>query len=655
MSNLSYQPHIDGLRAIAVLSVLIYHIDNNWLPGGFVGVDIFFVISGYLITNIITKSISEGTFSLKVFYTRRIKRILPVYFLVSSVSIVFSWLLFFPKDLIDFANSLLSSTFFVSNFYFWKTSGYFSSSIELKPLVHTWSLSVEEQFYVFWPLTLLVISQFKKPNLKKSSFALFIFISLLLSYVLSISDPVFAYYSIVTRGFELLIGAIAAIYIKDSFSRSKFMSYFGALLIFSSFILINKRQHFPGVIALIPCIGAILIIITAQSNTWVTWLLKTKAMVSIGLISYSLYMWHWPILAFAKYYFTYLNTNHIFSLVILIFLLSYLTRYTVEQKIIKAKFGFKKSFISLFLLPACVFLIIATYINFNDGVPSRFTVNDLKLIEQTYSKNHNCSRERFDLSFEKECLIKSKEVKKKKILLWGDSHANHFSAFFEEAAKNEAVDIYKMSFPGCPPIAGIYRINRTYSQSCYLHNFRVQEHLLTTNDFDYVALAANWANYPLGANLADDANKERSLSNSKRAFYTNLQKQLQLFSEKGLKVIYLNSVPNFKNNASQCQLKYFVFGHPEEKFCERHFDQLKQDRIIYNKFLIDEVFPLENTYVLDFVDFLCKDNICKTYVEGGMMYKDQNHLSDYAAKQLYIRTFTRGNTLLGMLGANDAE
>jgi peptidoglycan/LPS O-acetylase OafA/YrhL len=653
MSKLAYQPHIDGLRAVAVLSVLIYHINNDWLPGGFVGVDVFFVISGYLITNIITKSISENNFSIKIFYTRRIKRILPVYFLVSSVSIVFSWLLFFPRDFIDFSNSLLSSTFFVSNYYFWNTSGYFSSAIELKPLVHTWSLSVEEQFYVFWPLTLMVISQFKQPYLKKASFALFILSSLFLSYVLSISDPEFAYYSIVTRGFELLIGAIAAIYIKDYFSSSKLLSYFGAFLILISFILINKAQQFPGVIALIPCVGAILIILTAQANSWVTQLLKTKVMVNIGLISYSLYMWHWPVLAFARYYFTHLNTIHIFLLLVLIFVLSFLTRYTLEQKIIQAKFGLKKSFLSLFLLPACSFLIIAAYINYNDGVPSRFTASDLKLIEQTYTKNLNCSKERFDLSFEKECFIKSNQVKKKKILLWGDSHANHFSAFFEEAAKNEALDVYKMSFPGCPPIAGVYRINRTYSQSCYEHNLRVQEHLLTTNNFDYVALAANWANYPLADNLADDINKEISISNSQRAFYTNLQKQLEVFSKNGIKVIFLNSVPNFKSNASQCQLKHFIFGYPEEKLCERPFNQIQEDRLIYDKFLQSEMLLLEDVYVLDFTDIFCINNICKTYVDGGMMYRDQNHLSDYASQQLYIKTFIKGKTLLGMLGIND--
>jgi peptidoglycan/LPS O-acetylase OafA/YrhL len=649
MSKLIYQPHIDGLRAVAVLSVLIYHINNSWLPGGFIGVDIFFVISGFLITKIISTSIIDGNFSLKIFYNRRIKRILPVYFLVSSVSICFAWLLFFPKDLIGFANSLLSSTFFISNFYFWKTSDYFSSAIELKPLVHTWSLSVEEQFYVFWPLTLAILYKFKSGISKKLSILIFIIISIFLSYLLSKSDPQFAYYSIATRGFELLVGAFAALYTKESLLKSKVLSYLGAILIVISFIVINKKIDFPGVIALIPCIGAVCIIVSAKSNTLINRILETKVAVSIGLISYSLYMWHWPILAFAKYYYTHLTGIHILLLVLLMFLLSYITRYTIEQKIMHAQYGLRKSLGYVFITPAIIFMLFAAYINFNAGVPTRFSAEERVLIEQTYSNRHACSKERFILDFDDECFIKSFKTNNKKILLWGDSHANHFSGFFEEVAKHEAVDVYKMSFPGCPPIAGVYRINRTYSESCYLHNFRVQELLLNTNNFDYVALAANWSNYPLGANLADDDNKEISISNSKRAFYNNLQKQLELFSSKGIKVIFLDSVPNFKSNASQCQLKNIIFGYPKQQFCERSLMAIKKERLAYDYFIKNVISATDNIFVLDFMDFFCRKSVCKTLFDGEMMYRDQNHITDSASRSLYQRTFKDGRTLLAVL------
>ena len=657
MSKLAYQPHIDGLRAVAVLSVLIYHINNTWLPGGFVGVDIFFVISGFLISGIISKAILEKNFSIKVFYNRRIKRILPVYFFVSSVSTLFALLIFFPSSLKGFADSLISSTFFVSNFYFWKSSGYFSSAIELKPLVHTWSLSVEEQFYVFWPLTLVLVYKFKTLLYKKLSLFTFVIVSLFLSYFLSDSDPEFAYYSIFTRAFELLIGAVAAIYIKDSFSESKILSYGGFLLIIISFITINKSVNFPGIIALLPCLGAVFLIVSGKSNTLPIKFLESKVAVSIGLVSYSLYMWHWPILSFARYYFVNLSNTLILSLVILMFCLSYLTRYTIEEKIIRSQLPFKQSFNFFFLLPALVFLSLAAYIHTNDGLKSRFSPEILTLIEQTYSKASICSEEQFNLTLHDECYIreseqnsdkKPKEIRKR-ILLWGDSHANHFRGFFEELAKNEPFDIYEMSFPGCPPIAGIYRINRTYSQSCYSHNIKAQELLLRGEKFDYVALAANWQNYPKASNLADDENKEISIENSERAFYSNLRQQLELFSQKGIKVIFLNSVPNFTKNASQCQLKNFVFGHPEERSCQRPVEEIKEDRIDYDLFINKNVRSLDNVYVLDFVDFFCRQGVCKTYIDGGMMYRDQNHITEFASKQLYKKYFGSKKTLKSMI------
>jgi hypothetical protein len=238
---------------------------------------------------------------------------------------------------------------------------------------------------------------------------------------------------------------------------------------------------------------------------------------------------------------------------------------------------------------------------------------------------------------------------KKKILLWGDSHANHFRGFFEEVAKNEPIDIYEMSFPGCPPIAGIYRINRNYSETCYSHNIKIQELLLAREKFDYVALAANWANYPKAANLADDENKEISIRNSERAFYDNLSMQLRLFSQRGIKVIYLNSVPNFKNNASQCQIKNLVFGYPEKKHCQRPVQEIKQLREYYDEFVTKTIRPLDSVFVLDFVDYFCRHGSCKAFIDGNMMYRDQNHITERASKLLYQEFFDSEKNLQTML------
>jgi hypothetical protein len=331
------------------------------------------------------------------------------------------------------------------------------------------------------------------------------------------------------------------------------------------------------------------------------------------------------------------------------FSLSYITRYTIEQKIMHAKFGLGKSLGYIFIAPALIFLLIVTYINFNNGVTNRFSAGELALIEQTYPRDHTCSKEWISLDFENNCFIESTKGNKQKILLWGDSHANHFTGFFEEVAKKEAFDIDIISFPGCPPIAGVYRINRTYSESCYLHNQRVQKLLLKKNKFDYVALAANWANYPLGPHLADNNNKDMSTANSERAFYSNMKKQLKLFSDNGIKVIYLNSVPNFKNNANQCQLKNLIFDYPEEEYCKRKTTDLEQHRLIYDEFVKDEMTSLNDVFILDFVGLFCENEICAPSIDGELIYSDSNHISDHGSRVLYNKTFKEGNTLLRML------
>jgi len=647
MSNIKYQPHIDGLRAIAVVSVLLYHIDSNWLPGGFVGVDIFFVISGYLITKIISSAIIADNFSIKLFYLRRIKRILPVYFLVSFISIIFAWLIFFPKDLLDFSNSLLSSALFVSNYYFWMTSDYFSSAIEYKPMVHTWSLSVEEQFYVFWPIFLILFFKIKNIFYRNIIVVVFILTSVILSYFLSNSNPQFAYYSIITRAYELSIGAVSALYIKEKLSKSKLVAYIGTILILVSIIFINKNMAFPSVIALIPCIGTACLIVAGRSESLPIYIIGSRIPVTIGLISYSLYMWHWPFLAFAKYYFTVLSSIQVVILILLTVLASYITRYTLEKWVLESKYGFKKAIVYCYFLPVILIFAFTIFVKEYKDIDSRFQPQQLALIEQTYSDSHNCSYEHFKLKFDEKCWIHSKINKpKKKILLWGDSHAEHFVGFFKEMVKHEAVDIYIMSFPGCPPISGVYRINRSYSQSCYEHNRRVANMILNNNSFNYVVLAANWSNYPIGNNLADDENKTMSINNSKRSFYSNLHKQLSLFSQKGVKTIFMNNVPNFENNASQCQLKNIIFGYPDETLCQRLYQEMYQSRIEYNKFLQNTVKKLDNILTLDFTDLFCKEGVCSTFSNGHLMYLDQNHISEYASRQLYYYTIAKNNHFL---------
>ena len=303
---MEYRREIDGLRALAVLPVILFHAGFKYFSGGFVGVDIFFVISGYLITSIILAEQEAGTFSIIRFYERRARRILPALFLVMLACLPFAWLWLLPHDMQNFSQSLIGVSAFISNILFWLTSGYFETAAELKPLLHTWSLAVEEQYYLFFPVFLVLTWHIGKRWILFFLSIVFL-ISLLAAQWGSALKPDATFYLLPTRGWELLIGAFIAFYFtkKDRTILSKNLNEAGGLLglalIIYAIFKFDNQLPFPSFYALVPTIGAGLIILCATQITFVGKLLGNKLLVGIGLISYSAYLWHQPLLAFSKY------------------------------------------------------------------------------------------------------------------------------------------------------------------------------------------------------------------------------------------------------------------------------------------------------------------------------------------------------------------
>jgi peptidoglycan/LPS O-acetylase OafA/YrhL len=302
---MNYRKDIDGLRTLALIPVILFHAGFESFAGGYVGVDIFFVISGYLITSIILREQSAGTFSLITFYERRARRILPALFLVMSLSLVFAWGLLLPHELKAFGESMIAVVGFASNFLFWQESGYFATESEFIPLLHTWSLAVEEQFYIVFPLLLMLLWRFSKTYL-----AVVLGIIALLS--LGIAEwgwrtfPEANFYLIPSRAWELMIGALVAFFLFYQAQAKGIWAHLGSLvglaLVIYSIIYIDKSLPFPSFYTLAPTIGAALLILFTHKSTLVYQLLSTRLMVGIGLISYSAYLWHFPLLVFAKIY-----------------------------------------------------------------------------------------------------------------------------------------------------------------------------------------------------------------------------------------------------------------------------------------------------------------------------------------------------------------
>ena len=298
MSNIQYRSDIDGLRALAVLPVMLFHAGASWLPGGFVGVDVFFVISGYLISSIILREVQSGKFSLASFYERRARRILPALLVMLLVTAIAFQVISLPDQAVSASESGIAALLSLSNFYFWKESGYFSPESEFMPFLHTWSLAVEEQFYVLFPLILIALWRF---NLSIKAFIFFGTIAaFFISLWLSMNKPSLAYYMRASRAWELAIGAmIASGSIPEIKGRvlSQVVPAAGVSLVIFSLFYIRSDMIFPGWVALVPCLGTAMIL-HSDGSSWVArHILSWRPLVFAGLLSYSLYLWHWPVLA----------------------------------------------------------------------------------------------------------------------------------------------------------------------------------------------------------------------------------------------------------------------------------------------------------------------------------------------------------------------
>lgn len=303
---MKYRPEIDGLRAVAVIPVILFHAGFNWAEGGYVGVDVFFVISGYLITNLIISDLESGSFSLSNFYERRARRILPALFLVMVASLPIAWLLLAPTDLTEFSQSLIAVATFFSNIFFWQQqSGYFATAGELKSLLHTWSLAVEEQFYIVFPLFLLITWRLGVRLVAAILIGAFL-LSLFISVQMTEKLPNAAFFLLPSRGWELLLGAGAAFLLKyrppfTSLAIHQFLSLTGLGLLTFSLLTFDQQTRFPGPLALVPTFGTFLLIVSTVPNTTLYSALGYKPLVSIGLISYSAYLWHQPLFSFARH------------------------------------------------------------------------------------------------------------------------------------------------------------------------------------------------------------------------------------------------------------------------------------------------------------------------------------------------------------------
>jgi peptidoglycan/LPS O-acetylase OafA/YrhL len=458
---MKYRSEIDGLRAFAVLPVMLFHSGFQTFGGGFVGVDVFFVISGYLITTIIATELGQEQFSIVNFYERRARRILPALFAVLLVTLPVTWLVMMPDDLKKFADSLFAVSIFLSNHLFLNESGYFDTAAELKPLLHTWSLAVEEQFYILFPPLLMLLWR-RNFRLKAIALGLLIFISLAWSQWAAYAKPASAFYLLPSRCWELLLGGCVALSLhrKRSDSTDQWwqvcLGWSGLFLIAGSIFAYSKATPFPGLHALIPAAGAVLIIVYANGKNSVGQFLGHPIFSSMGLISYSAYLWHQPIFALSRHWSMTEPDRFTFLMLIAITLLLAYLGWRFIEKPFRDRRLFSRRFIFGFSgLGIVFFSMIACAIHFEWF---KKTVMLPSEVENQFANHHlrtSCDDGSGDstgnIPF---CLLGDTRKQSPEFAVFGDSHSDAFNPAFDRAAKAAGVSYVHHGLGGCAPLLG---------------------------------------------------------------------------------------------------------------------------------------------------------------------------------------------------------
>ncbi|WP_258239987.1 acyltransferase family protein [Pseudidiomarina homiensis] len=470
---MKYRSEVDGLRAFAVLPVILFHAGFELFSGGYVGVDIFFVISGYLITSILLKELAQDKFSIIHFYERRARRILPALFAVMLACIPFAWAWLDPFALKEFFQSLVSTALFSSNIYFFLKTGYFDVAAEMKPLLHTWSLAVEEQYYVIIPIAMLLLWRLSLRSMAITFWLIFI-VSLLAAQYFSGVNSSFNFYLLPTRAWELMMGSLVAVYadklkLGEASKTKQFLSVIGMALILLAIFAFDETTPFPSFYALVPTLGTVLILCSSAPSNWVNKFLSWRGFVGVGLISYSAYLWHQPLLAFYR-----AKTFEEPSLVVgALVVISTLVLATITYYVIEQPFRNKKSLVwtrrNVFVFSfvgIVAFSISGIYGHIKQGFPERN--EEFLRLAQNYGLSSACSGASFD---DPRC----KSSADPKYILWGDSHAMHLGQAVADVVGDAGV--WQMTLSACPPVVGIKEAPRKELITCPEYNDLVFEKL----------------------------------------------------------------------------------------------------------------------------------------------------------------------------------
>ncbi|MCI0992455.1 acyltransferase family protein [Pseudomonas corrugata] len=659
-SSIEYRPDIDGLRAIAVLLVLVFHGGLALFPSGFIGVDIFFVISGYLTTSIIMKSLNNGTFTFSEFYTRRIWRLQPAIIALLIATLIVTALLYLPHDFIAFLKSEKYTSLLLSNQYFYKaTAGYATPDAASLPLLHTWSLAIEWQWYLALPLGLWLLNRYVAKKAFKATVLGLTMVSMALALYLSQALPEKSYYFFTARIFELMIGSCAVIFSADRFRLSRLSASLVCGFSLAIIIYCATRENilagFPEYHAIAVCVATAILLFRGIGDASITSkILALKPLVFIGTLSYSLYLWHWPILAVMSYMDIALNPMLTVIYFVSTFVIGYLSFVLIENRFRKARAGFIKTLVLLMILPAISLSLLHSSGQKHEGWPNRFGEGSSNVLNglraSVPAKREKClgGSDGADPG----CIMGAKQATPQ-VFLTGDSYSNHYWGFVETLAKDANLSVLAQGYPACLTLPNIYLYSRhkhkdTLYQKCYQATQRYYD-IIAKNRFQYVIIGQRWESY-LSDAIVTKPDDPRSPELSYQRLGVAIREALDTIVESGATPVFLRDALPMPAGINRCLFKQVklrgLMGSAEQSSQCVSVQSSGDENPVLVKLFNDLKVEYPSLILIDPKDVQCKDGSCMTAVDGFPVYRDVGHMTDYASYkfgEMYLKRF--GNPL----------
>ncbi len=665
----NYQRHVDGIRCWAVLAVLIFHGFPHALPGGFVGVDVFFVISGYLISGIIFRELEAGIFHFSTFYARRFRRLLPAFLIMTLTVSAVSYFIFLPDEMASFGKHLMGAASFMTNLLLWKEAGYFDHSANTKPFLHLWSLGVEEQFYLFWPLFLFLTYKIWN-RLPKVPIIVFLVASLILNVTQINHDASSVFFGMTTRLWQFAAGSLL-IFIpsrKVHLENIKlkivyeFLALVGILSILITCVKYSEKLSYPGWWALVPTISTALLIYFGGHSKICKIILENSLAVGIGLISYPLYLWHWPLLSILHITeVSQISNFQITCALILSFVLAFVT-YRFIEKPIQSKLNFKDNKklsqktvgFSLALLSVVFLIGFTTYEN--EGFPYRLESNGLSKMSfldphdilTKRNKNFGCPSELKNLPFG---FCRQKLNVSPDTAVWGDSlslaiqlgfeHYGHFPLLLEQS--------------GCPTLANVQLKYTSMPEFCVVSNEEIMNYLLQNENIKTVIMVTLGAPYITGVRRGNPTGftiqkNNESFKNLGEAYEYGLNKSLRRLTDAGKKVIIYAAHPEMALDIlspKDCGgARPFRFSKSARSSCDTNFIEYQASQANYWAILERQKALFASRVKVFYAgDEVCVHGICSIFRGGKSMYTDAEHLSADGGALMVDKMLSRYLTL----------